>query len=135
MKFGIKLVLLQRKENKMRIRDLPLEEIQVGMRILGLKTRTSGTIVRIDPNDDFYCWVQFDNESGTAGGWYGNDCNCEVVLDEKTGKPVIALWECKNGHRNFGPKNDHCPHCPSEKGAKVKAKNSWTTDYGTIQRA
>jgi hypothetical protein len=107
----------------MRIRDLSLDQIQVGLRILGLKSGTPGTVIKIDPADDYYCWVHFDNEGRTTGGWYGNNCDCEVVLD-KENKPISAIWQCSQGHNNVGihTKCAYCPPDPTEGPVKKSIK-------------
>ena len=63
----------------MKIRDLRFEQIYVGMKVKGLKTGILGRITKIDPVDDNYCWIQWDNEDRAYSGFYGNDCDCEVV--------------------------------------------------------
>ena len=63
----------------MRICDLPEEDIHVGMRIRSLRRPTLlGTITRIDIEDD-YCWIQWDDQFQAFGGFYENDCECEIV--------------------------------------------------------
>lgn len=64
----------------MKISDLTQGQIVVGMKIRSLTDpNKTGTIVAIDPKDDYYSWVQWDGEDKPYGGFYGNDCKCEVV--------------------------------------------------------
>jgi hypothetical protein len=72
----------------MRIKDLRDDEIVVGMRLRGLATGVYGTIIAIDRDRDQLAWVQWDGKAQTTSGFYGNDCDCEVVLGTD-GKPEI----------------------------------------------
>ena len=64
----------------MRICDLTLEEITVGLQMRSLKNPDKiGTIVEIDYNDARYAWVLWNGDDKPYGGFYGNDCRCEVV--------------------------------------------------------
>jgi hypothetical protein len=66
----------------MRICDYPETEIKVGMRIRSLADPTKiGTITRIDVQDDRYAWIEWPHRPGRPSGFYGNDCQCEVVED------------------------------------------------------
>lgn len=65
----------------MRIRDLDEKDIKVGMRVRSLVNSSNiGTIISVDPTDDNYFVVSWP--TGSFGGFYGNDCDCEVVDDE-----------------------------------------------------
>ena len=64
----------------MRINELPIEKVVVGLRIKSLISDKQGTVVKIEPNDDDYAWVQWDGDDFPPySGFYGNDCECEVV--------------------------------------------------------
>lgn len=66
----------------MRICDLPEDKIVVGMRIKSLVPPHSklGTIISIDSSDDNFTVIQWDtNEFPSVSGFYGNDCECEIV--------------------------------------------------------
>jgi len=63
----------------MRVCDLDISDIKVGLKVKGLKTGRIGTIVEIDENDDYYAWIQWDDGSPVVGGFYGNDCKMEIV--------------------------------------------------------
>ena len=63
-----------------KIKDLPESEIKVGMKIRSLiNPDRTGIIVKIDTDDDNYAWVLWEGNDKTYGGFYGNDCECEVV--------------------------------------------------------
>jgi hypothetical protein len=63
----------------MQVRDLPVEKIQVGMRVKSLVSDRLGTIDRIDVEDDSYAWILWDGDAQASSGFYGNNCDCEVV--------------------------------------------------------
>ena len=73
----------------MRIKDLRDDEIVVGMRLRGLASGVYGTIIAIDRNHDQLAWVQWDGKAQATSGFYGNDCDCEVVLND-LGLPEIV---------------------------------------------
>ena len=63
----------------MRVEDLQPEQVVIGLRIRSLsKSDRLGTIVSIDKSDDDYATVKWD-DSAHLSGFYGNDCECEVV--------------------------------------------------------
>ena len=66
----------------MRICDLKEEQLKVGLRIKSLVSAKRGTIVEIDVDDDHYSWVLWDGDQEPFSGFYGNNCQCEVVEDE-----------------------------------------------------
>ena len=64
----------------MKIKDLKIEDIKVGMKIRSqVDYNHIGTIVQIDEDDDYYCWVQWPEDARSYGGFYGNSNDCEVV--------------------------------------------------------
>lgn len=66
----------------MRICDLPQDKIVVGMRLRSLvDPNRLGTIVKIDIDDsnEPYHWIHWDGEKKPWGGFFFNDCKCEVV--------------------------------------------------------
>lgn len=64
----------------MIISDLLEKQIFVGMRIRSLVDPNKlGTIVKIDRDDDNYAWIQWDGDYKPFSGFYGNNCDCEVV--------------------------------------------------------
>lgn len=66
----------------MKVKDLKQEDIKIGLRIKSLISDMCGTIVKINSKDDDYAEIQWDGESIPTTGFYGNDCDCEVVLRE-----------------------------------------------------
>jgi hypothetical protein len=71
----------------MRVCDLKQKDIVVGLRIRGLAhPDIIGTIVKVDPKDDDYAWIQWSNYSYPFSGFYGTSCECEVVQEEQNKK-------------------------------------------------
>ncbi len=62
----------------MKVKDLPVDKVVVGLKIKGLETGRLGTVVSIDETDDRFAWVRW-GEDAPFSGFYGNDCDCEVV--------------------------------------------------------
>ncbi len=63
-----------------KIRDLKVEDIFVGLRFRSLLDYEKiGVVVKIDHDDDNYAWCKWEDGSESLGGFYGNDCDCEVV--------------------------------------------------------
>ena len=68
----------------MRICDLNPEQVVIGLRLRALNNRNKkGTVVSINHQDDDYAWIKWDGEEKIASGFYGNDCECEVVENEE----------------------------------------------------
>jgi len=65
----------------MRICDLPEEKIVVGMKVRSLVKDSTriGEIVKIDFDDDRYAWILWEGNDKPYGGFYGNNCKCEIV--------------------------------------------------------
>ena len=66
----------------MKISDLRQDQIYVGLRVRSLVDRDHlGTVVKIDPDDDWYSWIKWDKSDIATSGFYWTDCECEVVSD------------------------------------------------------
>ena len=65
----------------MKVKDMPEAEIKVGLRIKSLVSDKRGTVISIDPTHDNLAWIKWDDEDIATTGFYGNDCECEVVDD------------------------------------------------------
>ena len=64
----------------MKINDLSQEQIVVGLRIRSLlHNGRLGTIVKVDHEDDDYARILWDGDKDATSGFYGTDCECEVV--------------------------------------------------------
>lgn len=65
----------------MRICDLREDQIKIGMRVHSLADPSKyGTIVAMDPPPyDTYWWIKWDGEEKSYGGFFFNDCVCEVM--------------------------------------------------------
>lgn len=72
----------------MKISDLSQEQIHPGLQLRNLKDSfKTGTIVYTDEHDDFYSWILWNGETEPRSGFYGNDCECEVI-EESIGQPL-----------------------------------------------
>jgi len=64
----------------MRVKDLPLDKVVTGLRIKGLRNQAlTGVIISVDSHR--FSWVKWNDDSEARGGFYGNDCDCEVIED------------------------------------------------------
>lgn len=62
----------------MKVKDLPLEKVIPGLRIKVLRNHVLiGEIVSIDSHR--FSWVRWNDEREARGGFYGNDCDCEII--------------------------------------------------------
>lgn len=67
-------------EKEMKVCNLRLEQVVVGLKIRGLvPPYRIGTVTHIDHKDDDYAWILWEGEDKEHSGFYGNDCKCEVV--------------------------------------------------------
>ena len=66
----------------MKVNQLAQEDIFVGMKIRSLtKPDHIATVVKIDKDDDYYAWIQWPEDDKPYCGFYGNNCECEVVKE------------------------------------------------------
>lgn len=64
----------------MKISNLTQKDIFVGLKIRSLKNPNKiGQIIKIDTEDDYYSWVLWDGEEKSFSGFYGTNCECEIV--------------------------------------------------------
>jgi hypothetical protein len=64
----------------MRVCDLQEERVWVGLRIRSLANPYKvGTVIRVDRKDDDFAWVVWDTDVEPTSGFYGIDCQCEIV--------------------------------------------------------
>ena len=66
----------------MRICDLKLEDVKIGLRVRSLADpNLLGTIVETecDGGNEVVHWIQWDGEASPRSGFYWNDCECEVI--------------------------------------------------------
>jgi hypothetical protein len=64
----------------MRICDMREEDIKVGMKVRSLRDPSKiGIVTSIDATRDNLAWIQWEGEPIPYSGFYGNDCECEVV--------------------------------------------------------
>lgn len=73
----------------MKVNELKRDQIRIGLRIKSLTRpeEVQGTIDLVDHSRDDFAWVKWDHSAQAYSGFYGTDCECEVVVDEK-GNPV-----------------------------------------------
>ena len=77
----------------MKINDLELHEICIGLKIKSLVSEDWGTIFDINISNDYFCRVKWDHDKQESG-FHWNDCECEV--DEKSIKPwALFTGECR----------------------------------------
>jgi hypothetical protein len=84
----------------MRIKDLREDEIVIGMRVKGLVSGICGTIIMIDENHDQLAWIQWDGEAQGTSGFYGNDCECEVVMNDLGQPEIRKIVQDKTGEND-----------------------------------
>lgn len=66
----------------MKVNQLKKEDIFVGIKIRSLTNPDHiATVVRIDKSDDYYAWIQWPEDNMSYSGFYGSDCECEIVED------------------------------------------------------
>lgn len=86
----------------MRVRDLKSTEIKVGLQIKSLvDLDLYMTVIYIDSYDDNYAWIISKN---MMSGFYGNDCDCEVLTD-KQGNPIYTEVQYSNFIERMEAKN------------------------------
>ena len=69
----------------MRVSDLELHDVTIGLRVKSLISDKWGTIIDIDFSDDYYCYILWDGDEIAKTGFYGNKCECEI--DETSIRP------------------------------------------------
>jgi hypothetical protein len=65
----------------MRVSQVLFKDLKIGQRVKGLNGR-DGTIIDIDLSDDNYVWVLWDGEKYSYGGWYGIQCEAELIDEQ-----------------------------------------------------
>jgi len=64
----------------MKIKDLSINDIKVGMRIKSISSNKLGTIVKKEDSPfDIYYWVLWDGDDKPFSGFFYNFCDCELV--------------------------------------------------------
>ena len=64
-----------------KVSDLKLEQVKVGLQVVSMTNPAKiGTVVKIDLDRDHYVWILWDGDTHPHSGWYGNDCECEVIM-------------------------------------------------------
>jgi hypothetical protein len=72
-----------------KVSDLAQDQIRLGLQVKSLTRPKIGVVVGIDAQRDDYAWVLWEGSIYPYSGWYGTDCECEVVVDEH-GQPIYA---------------------------------------------
>ena len=67
----------------MKIVELAPESVKVGLRVKSVSGDKLGTVVRVEPEADSRAWILWDKEYSLRSAFYGNDCQCEVVEENK----------------------------------------------------
>lgn len=86
----------------MRINELPEDKIVVGLRIKSLISEKLGTVCKIDYHDDRYVWVHWDGDEKAYGGFYGNDCKCEILMNHDLLTWILGSCGFVEVKENFG---------------------------------
>lgn len=63
----------------MKISEMPVEKVVVGVEVRSLIDDGNGRITSIDEDDDRTSWITWDWHQEPASCFYGNSCDCEVV--------------------------------------------------------
>lgn len=71
----------------MQVRDIPVEEARVGLRMRGLRSGREGTVISVNEVDDYWSVVLWDD--GDSSGFYWGGCGCEVICGAN-GNPVYV---------------------------------------------
>ena len=66
----------------MKVKDIPADHVEVGLRVKSLISDKWGTVVEVDPNHDYSAWILWDGESEVYSAFYGTDCRCECDYKE-----------------------------------------------------
>lgn len=63
------------------VKEIPINEIYIGMRVKSFANKTIGTIYKIDPKDDNCLWIIWDsaNRKDFPSACYHHDCDLEIV--------------------------------------------------------
>jgi hypothetical protein len=54
----------------------------------------------IDENHDQLAWIQWDGEAQGTSGFYGNDCECEVVMNDLGQPEIRKIVQDKTGEND-----------------------------------
>lgn len=63
----------------MKISDIPVNKIYIGLKIRSVKDFNKiGTIIDYEKDRDYF-WILWDNHEKSFSGFFGNDCDCEII--------------------------------------------------------
>lgn len=66
----------------MKVRDLPIEKITIGLKLRSMMNpQRVGSVIREENVRGIsYFWVKWDDDSEARSGFFSNNCDCEVIL-------------------------------------------------------
>lgn len=79
----------------MKISEVELLKIKQGLRFKSLDGTAIGTVIAVDYINEYSVYFIWDNEK-EVNNWFGNDCDCEIVLEEEEFK-----YDIKNVKREY----------------------------------
>lgn len=79
----------------MKISEIELLKIKQGLRFKSLDGSATGTVIAVDYLDDYSVYFIWDNEK-EVNNWFGNDCDCEVIIEEEK-----FQYDIKNVKREY----------------------------------
>lgn len=103
----------------MKISEVNLLQIKQGLRFKSLDGTSTGTVIAVDYLDDYSVYFIWDNEK-EVNNWFGNDCDCEVIMEEDNLK-----YDVQNVKRDYlRRQEDFNQSLLKFVGTKSKDKNS-----------
>lgn len=103
----------------MKISEVELLKIKQGLRFKSIDGTTTGTVIAVDYLDDYLVYFIWDNEK-EVNNWFGNDCDCEVIIEDEKFK-----YDVKNVKKEYLTRQeDFNKSLLKFVGKKVKDKNS-----------
>lgn len=79
----------------MKISEVDLLQIKQGLRFKSIDGSVKGTVIAVDYLDDYSVYFMWDNEK-EINNWFGNDCDCELLIEENT-----PLYDTTNIKREY----------------------------------
>lgn len=84
----------------MKISEIDLLQIKQGLRFKSLDGTATGTVIAVDYLDDYSVYFMWDDEK-EVNNWFGNDCDCELLIDAEQ-----PLYDIKNIKKEYLVRQD-----------------------------
>ena len=84
----------------MKISEIDLLQIKQGLRFKSLDGTATGTVIAVDYLDDYSVYFMWDDEK-EINNWFGNDCDCELLVDAEQ-----PLYDIKNIKKEYLVRQD-----------------------------